>query len=190
MDIVAKKTNKTRGQAFIVFKDTPSATNALRQMQGFPFYDKPMRIAYAKGKSDAVAKADGSFVPRVKKTNQKRKATADPEDAPAPKRVPVEVAEGAPGMAPVVAPRPAVATVEPPNKILFVQNLPPACNEMMLQMLFQQFPGFKEVRMVPGKPGIAFVEFDNLVQSGVALNGLQDFRMTPTNKMAISYAKK
>ena len=31
-----------RGQAFIVFRDIGSATNALRQMQGFPFYDKPM----------------------------------------------------------------------------------------------------------------------------------------------------
>lgn len=31
-----------RGQAFVVFKDISSATNALRSMQGFPFYDKPM----------------------------------------------------------------------------------------------------------------------------------------------------
>lgn len=31
-----------RGQAFVVFKDIASATNALRSMQGFPFYDKPM----------------------------------------------------------------------------------------------------------------------------------------------------
>ena len=35
---------------------------------------------------------------------------------------------------------------EPPNKILFVQNLPEATNSQMLSMLFQQFPGFKEVR--------------------------------------------
>lgn len=31
-----------RGQAFVAFKDINSATNALRSMQGFPFYDKPM----------------------------------------------------------------------------------------------------------------------------------------------------
>ena len=42
VDIVASKTLKMRGQAFVVFKDVPSATNALRSMQGFPFYDKPM----------------------------------------------------------------------------------------------------------------------------------------------------
>lgn len=42
LDIVALKTLRMRGQAFVVFKDISSATNALRSMQGFPFYDKPM----------------------------------------------------------------------------------------------------------------------------------------------------
>jgi len=42
LDILAKKSLKMRGQAFVVFKEIASATNALRAMQGFPFYDKPM----------------------------------------------------------------------------------------------------------------------------------------------------
>lgn len=42
LDIVALKTLKMRGQAFVIFKDIQSSTNALRSMQGFPFYDKPM----------------------------------------------------------------------------------------------------------------------------------------------------
>ena len=42
LDIIALKTLKMRGQAFVIFKDINSATNALRSMQGFPFYDKPM----------------------------------------------------------------------------------------------------------------------------------------------------
>ena len=33
----------------------------------------------------------------------------------------------------------------PPNQILFLTNLPTETNEMMLSMLFNQFPGFKEV---------------------------------------------
>jgi hypothetical protein len=36
----------------------------------------------------------------------------------------------------------------PPNQILFLTNLPPETNEMMLSMLFNQFPGFKEVSTV------------------------------------------
>ena len=42
LEIVAAKNLKARGQAFIVFKDINSASNALRSMQGFPFYEKPM----------------------------------------------------------------------------------------------------------------------------------------------------
>ena len=42
LDIIAMKTLKMRGQAFVVFEDISSATNALRAMQGFPFYEKPM----------------------------------------------------------------------------------------------------------------------------------------------------
>ena len=49
----------------------------------------------------------------------------------------------------------------PPNKILFVQNLPDTTTAEMLSMLFKQFPGYGEVRLVEGRPGIAFVEFEN-----------------------------
>ena len=42
VDIVALKTLRLRGQAWVIFKEINSATNAMRSMQGFPFYDKPM----------------------------------------------------------------------------------------------------------------------------------------------------
>lgn len=42
LDIVAKKSLKMRGQAFVIFEEASSATTALRSMQGFPFYDKAM----------------------------------------------------------------------------------------------------------------------------------------------------
>ncbi|KAG6492880.1 hypothetical protein ZIOFF_047850 [Zingiber officinale] len=42
LDIVALKTPKLRGQAWVVFAEVPAASNAVRQMQRFPFYDKPM----------------------------------------------------------------------------------------------------------------------------------------------------
>lgn len=61
---------------------------------------------------------------------------------------------------------------------------------MMLQILFQQFPGFREVRMIEAKPGIAFVEYEDDSQSMVAMQALQGFKIAPENPMAISYAKK
>ena len=42
LDVVAMKTLKMKGQAFVVFKDVSSATQAMRSMQGFPFHDKPL----------------------------------------------------------------------------------------------------------------------------------------------------
>ena len=68
LDIVALKTLKMRGQAFVIFKEISSATNALRSMQGFPFYDKPMRINYCKSDSDLIAKMKGTYQERPKKT--------------------------------------------------------------------------------------------------------------------------
>ncbi|KAK3831751.1 MAG: RNA-binding domain-containing protein [Linnemannia elongata] len=61
ISIIASKTNRDRGQAFIAFSDIVSATAALRGLQGFNFYDRPMEIQYAKAKSHAIAKLDGTF---------------------------------------------------------------------------------------------------------------------------------
>ncbi|GAB4841121.1 U1 small nuclear ribonucleoprotein A [Ancistrocladus abbreviatus] len=54
------------------------------------------------------------------------------------------------GAKPVVQEAPA-----PPNSIVFVQNLLRETTQMMLHVLFNQFPGLKEVRMVEAKPKIS-----------------------------------
>lgn len=53
-----------------------------------------------------------------------------------------------------------------------------------------RFPGFKEVRLVPGRHDIAFVEFETDMQAGAAKDALQGFKITPTNAMKITFAKK
>lgn len=42
LDVVCLKTYRLRGQAWVVFADISGATNALRSLQDFPFFDKPM----------------------------------------------------------------------------------------------------------------------------------------------------
>uniref|UniRef100_A0A3Q1F7D3 U1 small nuclear ribonucleoprotein A n=1 Tax=Acanthochromis polyacanthus TaxID=80966 RepID=A0A3Q1F7D3_9TELE len=177
LDILVARNLKMKGQAFVIFKEVNSASNALRSMQGFPFYDKPMRIQYAKQDSDIIAKMKGTYVERDRKKEKKKpKGT---EGGGTKKGVPG-------GAAPMVA---GVAE-NPPNHILFLTNLPEETNELMLSMLFNQFPGFKEVRLVPGRHDIAFVEFENEVQAGAARDALQGFKITQTNAMKISFAKK
>jgi hypothetical protein len=48
----------------------------------------------------------------------------------------------------------------PPNKILFVRDIPDGYDVDGLTAIFSRFEGFKEVRLVPGRSGIAFVEYD------------------------------
>ncbi|KAG9496964.1 hypothetical protein J7337_011753 [Fusarium musae] len=48
----------------------------------------------------------------------------------------------------------------PPNKILFVQNFPEDYDIEALTSVFGRFDGFREVRLVPGRRGIAFVEYE------------------------------
>ncbi|CAM4474010.1 hypothetical protein PO909_015701 [Leuciscus waleckii] len=182
MDIVALKTSKMRGQAFVIFKELSAATNALRQLQGFPFYNKPMRIQYAKTDSDLVSKMRGTYGDKEKKKEKKKKAL---EQAASLNKKPTGSVNNQP-------PPPATVQVpdNPPNYILFLNNLPEETNEMMLSMLFNQFPGFKEVRLVPGKHDIAFVEFESETQAGVAKDALQGFRITATCAMKITYSKK
>lgn len=183
VEIVAMKTMKMRGQAFVVFKELTAATNALRQLQGFPFYNKPMRIQYAKTDSEVIAKMKGTFSDKEKKKEKKKKAQEAAAAANAAKKPSATAA--------MPAQTPAVQVPDnPPNHILFLNNLPEETNEMMLSMLFNQFPGFKEVRLVPGKHDIAFVEFESDTQAGVAKDALQGFRITATCAMKITYAKK
>ncbi len=180
LDIVALKTLKMRGQAFIIFSDVNSASSALRSMQGFPFYDKPMRIAYAREQSDVIAKRYGTYVERPKKDPSSKDKVAAKKDK-------TSAAEATTPQGGAVN---ASHQNDVPNKILFLTNLPEGTEESMVQMLFQPFAGFKEVRLVPGRSDIAFVEFENEQLATMAKDALQGFKIGPNHPVKITYAKK
>ncbi|CAL1261321.1 unnamed protein product [Larinioides sclopetarius] len=218
LDIVAMQTLKMRGQAFVVFDDIKSATAALSTMQSFPFYDKPMRIQYAKTDSDVIAKRKGTYVERIKEprpdpgdrkknrgdANDKRKKKASKDvqqQIPQPPGLLPGIPAGAmvqslvpnvfsthPGIPPSM---PQAQTMDqPPNQILFLTNLPKETTDTMLNVLFSQFPGFKEVRLAPGRYDIAFVEFENEILASSAKDSLQGFKLTPSNPINITFANK
>ncbi|KAI8426539.1 hypothetical protein MSG28_005339 [Choristoneura fumiferana] len=184
LDIVALKTLKMRGQAFVIFKEISSATVALRSMQGFPFYDKPMRIQYCKTDSDLIAKIKGTFQERPKRPKMPKGLDDGKKKKNKDVRAGVIPGFGQPSLLN------NVNIEQPPNQILFLTNLPDETSEMMLSMLFNQFPGFKEVRLVPNRHDIAFVEFANEMQSAAAKEALQGFKITPSHAMKITFAKK
>lgn len=57
---MAKKNLKAKGQAFIVFDETEAAERAIKEVQGFELFDKPMVLDYAKTKSDATVQKEGN----------------------------------------------------------------------------------------------------------------------------------
>ncbi|TGZ75932.1 hypothetical protein CRM22_000108 [Opisthorchis felineus] len=226
------RTLKMRGQAFVVFDDVNSATTALRAMQSFPLYEKPMRIEFAKGDSDIIAKRKGTYVARpkalsraaaaaaaeaaaaaaatfdasagpqggtsaraIRRRQQRAAAAAAAAAATSGAAVPpppnmdggVQPAMTQPAPPPI---NPAMIPDQPPNKILFLTNLPEDSDEAMLSMLFNQFSGYREVRMVPGRHDIAFVEFGNEIEAGAAKHGLQGFNIRPGRPIRITFAKK
>ena len=184
-----------KGQAWVVFGEISAATNAMKQMQGFPFHEKPMRIQFANKKSDAISKDDGTFVKREKKR-------AAPVVAPAPVAEPA--APAMPGAPPPIAPPPgpAAVTEQPakpkrakasnnaiPHHILFCEGLPDDCTTEMLALLFQQYHGYKEVRLI-GVKHVAFVEFLDIPSATVAKTHLDGFKLKPETPMAVSFAKQ
>ncbi|PWN27142.1 RNA-binding domain-containing protein [Jaminaea rosea] len=54
ISIVATRAAGMRGQAFVVFRDLSSATAARRALDGFEFYERGLRIEYAREKSKAT----------------------------------------------------------------------------------------------------------------------------------------
>ncbi|BFG33803.1 hypothetical protein CerSpe_200760 [Prunus speciosa] len=193
LDVVALKTPKLRGQAWVAFLEVTSASNAVRQMQNFPFYDKPMRIQYAKTKSDCIADADGILGPKEKKKKQDDKAERKKRGDEGQQSATENGATAENGGRTQASSRqgnPNAHEAAAPNSILFIENLPHETTSAMLELLFKQYPGFREVRLIEAKPGIAFVEFEDDIHSSMAMTALQGFRITPQNSMAISFAKK
>ncbi|KUJ06904.1 RNA recognition domain-containing protein [Mollisia scopiformis] len=179
IDIVAKTNLKAKGQAFIVFDSVESAQKAIDEVQGFELFDKPMQLAFAKTRSDASVKRTGDehefethkkrrLAEKDKKLaaeqaeEQKRLKRAAPPGAVADVARPIKATRGA-GLKSTNAGAAAVIPDEylPPNKILFVQNLPEEYDIDALTAIFGRFEGFREVRLVPGRRGIAFIEYES-----------------------------
>ncbi|KAJ3316667.1 hypothetical protein HDU93_004358 [Gonapodya sp. JEL0774] len=78
---------------------------------------------------------------------------------------------------------------EVPNNVLFLQNLGVGVTQQMLQQVFTPYPGLKEVRMVPGKSELAFVEYSDESQAAVAKNALNGYKIGD-KEMRVTFAKK
>ena len=181
LEVIALRRDGLRGQAWVIFDDVQAATAALQAEQGFTFFGKELKLAYAKESSDRISKRDGTYVPKAKRS-KKTPETQDAQESTTSQTTSNAVSsENAP------PPPPPTESQAPPSHILFAQDLPSECNEMMLAMLFRQYAGFKEVR-IP-REGLAFVEFEDEPRATLALQRLNGFNLTTKDKLKLTYGK-
>ncbi|KAI0347086.1 RNA-binding domain-containing protein [Trametopsis cervina] len=176
IDVVALKTQKMRGQAFIVFSDLAGATAALRACEGIVFYDKPMHIEYAKTKSYATSKReDPDFVPptslhaqntaarlgsgvlngdgkrgrddRMEEDGRNSKKERVEEDDDDGEEMEIDDDEDAGAKG--KSSNAVPAAVQQPSAKLLCTNLPQEVTDDVLSVLFQQYQGFQSTQVVP-----------------------------------------
>ncbi|KAJ7610837.1 hypothetical protein FB45DRAFT_326033 [Roridomyces roridus] len=195
LDVVAHSNLRMRGQAFVSFTSADIAKKAMREVRGFPLYSKPMQISFAKSRSDAVVKRfdEGNYEAHKNARTQHKMTTryTNPlKQKLKAKRLATEMDGAAAAPAPK---RPNVQMPDeylPPNKILFLQNLPETVTKEQLISMFSQYPNLYEVRLIPTKKDIAFVEFLDETSSGVAKDALHNYKLDGENKIKITFARK
>ncbi|KAL4068936.1 hypothetical protein V8B97DRAFT_2024590 [Scleroderma yunnanense] len=192
LDVVAHSNLRMRGQAFVSFASPEVAAKALKEVRGFPLYSKPMQISFARTRSDAVVKRLDPQSLEVHKTQrgEHKKNTRYTNPLKQKLRAKRLAAAGLAGVTSIPAPkRPAVQMPDeylPPNKILFLQNLPENVTKDQLMALFSQYPNLYEVRLIPTKKDIAFVEYMDEGSASVAKDALHNYKLDGENKIKAS----
>jgi U2 small nuclear ribonucleoprotein B'' len=149
------------------------------------------RVTFGKSKSHSAMKEDGTFAKFQAEQRLKAKGI---EPAAKKARTGKHGAAAAAGgaiaaAAPGAADAAASSEPEVPHTILYLENLPKETTQPVIEMLFDKLPGFKEVRVVPGRPDIAFVEYDSLDNAAHARATMQSFPITSGKHLKISFAK-
>jgi len=140
---------KTRSDATVLREDGEAALEE----------HKKHRLAEKERKQALEAEAEAEKAKQVK-----RPATGDLAERPAKTTKPAQASGVVPD------------EYLPPNKILLLRDLPENYGPDMLTQIFKRFPGFKEIRFVPGRTGIAFVEYEDesgAIAAKEATNGIE-----------------
>jgi U2 small nuclear ribonucleoprotein B'' len=177
-----------KGQAFVVFRDISSATNAKHALDNTIFFGKALKVNYSKVMSDVIMKVSGQYTHKDKiKKDQERRKRREMEYLDIKRKTEKKAVTSMPKIEKSKFLSQTDNTM--PNNTLFIDNLPADITEPILRAVFSKYNGFKEVRLFAGK-GIAFVEYDNEINAGGALIGLNGLNLTSDCTLHISFAKK
>ncbi|KAL4400110.1 mRNA splicing protein [Malassezia pachydermatis] len=212
LSVVAHKNLRMRGQAFVSFQDKSTAEKAMKEVSGFPLYGKSMRVSFAKTPSDSVVAYGGGAkdspattealaahkaarlaqkpitrrrnVHRQREMERKRAAQAaaargEIPAAPVPKRTVSSRAQA----------NQLPDEYVPPNKILFLQQMPSSVTRTQLMDIFGALPNLYQVRTIPGRTDIAFVEFNDIPSSVAARDATNGYTFPTGERLKVSFAR-
>lgn len=184
--VTCKRSLLVKGQAWIEFGHVEEATAAIKSLQSTRLFQKTMIVRYARSKSFWLAKKEGTL-----QQERRRRDQAKMERIRFPRltrrQLLAQMAKN-PAMLPVMLnPSASNSAMNPnlaidaglPNKTLFLQGIPEGVTEGELSNLYKRFPGFDEVRAVPNRSDVAFVEFGTEMQAAVARGATDNLVMRP-----------
>lgn len=208
LSVVAHANLRMRGQAFVSFKNKDIAAKAMQEVNGFPLYGKAMRITFAKSKSDSVVhhlagantdEADAALEahksariaqkPITRRRNILREREMQRKRKAAEAGIPVTAVEPKSSSLARVQANQLPDEYLPPNKILFLQQIPSATTKEDLQRIFGAFPNLHEVRTVPGRSDIAFVEYNDIPSGAQARDATNGYALPSGERLKVSFAR-
>ncbi|KAF9452501.1 RNA-binding domain-containing protein [Macrolepiota fuliginosa MF-IS2] len=215
IDIIASKSEKMRGQAFLVFSDLAGATAALRACEGMIFYDKPLRIDYARSKSYAtLRREDPNFVPPssahanpLLQQNGKRPRDSDAahaeraakreksDDSDEEMEIEEEDDPGQQHEASSATPAAVPQQTSTSTARLLCTNLPQEVTDDVLSVLFQQYQGLRSTQVTwsptPNAAGarvkMAQIIYENAELASTAKEALDGFILKKGWPMSVVY---
>ncbi|BEI85889.1 hypothetical protein CcaverHIS002_0601760 [Cutaneotrichosporon cavernicola] len=208
IDVVAKKHNGGRGQAFIVFDEVASATAALRALSGEMFYERSLNLAYSRTSSHAtLALDDPTFSKEAIAIKAARgvldTARGEYEQLASEKRPLEEPEERTAKRAKIEDEDDMEIEMEDDEDVtgegiaVMCTNLPAECNEDIMAALFSQYPGFTRAVTFTGQVPTSHpppnaeaksfrVLFGSRAEAEAAVAPLNGYLMQPGWEMAVS----
>lgn len=183
LDVVAMKSVFRRGQMFIVFANPAAALKAMETLQNEVVFGKPMKIDFARTVSDALLNHQRETITRVKKPL----STAQESQ----RRIDLIRVTKKKSLTQFIAPPPVMRgpSLTPPNKTLFVENLPVDFSISEFNEIFSGFPGFLSARLIAVR-SVGFVDFGAEFHATAALAAVNGRALRGDYKLIVSYAKR
>lgn len=186
---VVRKGLALNGQAWVIFEKQEDADRALKNLQGTRVWRKSMVIRYARFRSDCVIKESGGI--EALEEEKKIRDFDRLERSKTPRTTRRQLLNRLMSSNPSTLRSVSISgpDVLLPNRILFIQNIPQS-GILTIPELFRRYPGFQDLRTIPNRPDVAFVEYETETQAGVARQILDKTEIVQGTFLRVSFARR